>query len=365
MIWEIARFAREHATRALVNIGVPAKAALLKALESSDAEVRYRARLILTDVLELDFKQRLDDFIDDVGGTRSHDLPGWQHFREQVGDSPIARRLFVEIERNEPALLDAAELGASQASAAFEARCQQIQDGMRVPGRQSERQVPVGTVAALLLVGADSKVSISMQSAMSVTNFCYQQPFRQAIAGGDNAPLLKKLVGGWVRRDFANDSTAAYQTMMLALQFNVREGVDPARAMLKDGGGNPHMRQYALLVIGKFGEPEDLERLEPLLNDAAVCAQQQISVQTDGAKNNPPNPKTIKNEVIETQIRDVTLAVMIHLSGQKPADFGFERIQPNATILFNTATLGFSDPSLREAAFSKWRAWRTAQAAPK
>ena len=196
-----------------------------------------------------------------------------------------------------------------------------------------------------LLVGADGKVSVSMQSAMSVTNFCYQQPFRQAIAGGDDAPLLKKLVGGWVRRDFANDSTAAYQTMMLALQFNVREGVEPARAMLKDGGGNPHMRQYALLVIGKFGEPEDLERLEPLLNDRPSTCQAADRGANRPAKNDPPNPKTIKNEVIETQIRDVTLAVMIHLSGQKPADFGFARIQPNATILFNTATLGFSDPS--------------------
>ncbi|HVU90533.1 MAG TPA: hypothetical protein VHD36_24640 [Pirellulales bacterium] len=349
---------RERATRSLIEVGVPAKAVLLKALESPDAEVRYRARLVLSDVLELDFKQRLDDFIDDVGGTRDHDLPGWRRFREFVGDSPVARRLFIELERNESALLEAAELGVQQATTAFEARCQQIQEGMRVPGRQAERQVPVGTVAALLFIGADNNVAVNMQSAMCVTNFCYQQPFRQAIAGGDYAPLLKKLVGGWVRRDFASDPTAAYQSMMLALTFNVRDGVEPALAMLKDGGGNPHMRQYALLVVGKFGGPIEIDRLEPLLEDYAVCAQQQIAVQTGGAKNGPPNPNNVKNEVIETQIRDVALAVMIHLSGQKPADFGFERAQPNGTILFNTATLGFAKPDDREAALTKWRTWR-------
>lgn len=356
---------RERATRTLTEVGVPAKAALLKALESPDAEVRYRARLVLSDVLDLDFKQRLDDFIDDVGGTREHDLPGWHRFREFVGDSPVARRLFIDMERNESALLEATELGAQSATTAFEARCQQIQEGMRIPGRQAERQVSVGTVAALLFVGADNNVAVNMQSAMCVTNFCYQQPFRQAIAGGDYSPLLKKLIGGWVRRDFASDPTAAYQTMMLALTFNVRDGVEPALTMLKDGGGNPHMRQYALLVVGKFGGPDEVARLEPLLNDQAVCAQQQIAVQTGGAKNGPPNPNNVKNEVIETQIRDVALAVMLHLSGQKLADFGFERAQPNGTILFNTATLGFAKPDDREAALAKWHTWRATQSAPK
>jgi len=351
---------RETATRALARIGVPAKAELLKALESPDAEVRYRARLVLSEVLELDFKVRLEAFIEDVHGKHEHDLPGWQQFRDQVGDGPVARRLFADIVRSEPALLEAGELGGEYAGAAFEGRCQQIQEGMRVPGRQAERQVQVGTVAALLFVGAQDKVDISMQSAMSVTNFCYQQPFRQAIAGGDSAPVLKKLVGGWVRRDFASDSTAAYQTMMLALQFNVREGVEPALAMLKDGGGNPHMRQYALLVVGKFGSTDDIQRLEPLLEDQAICAQQQIAVPTEIAKEDPANPKAMKNEMMETQIRDVALAVIIHLSGQKPADFGFQRVQPNSTVLFNTATLGFTSQELRSAALAQWRQWQQA-----
>ncbi len=356
--------ARETATRALARIGVPAKVELLKALESSDAEVRYRARLILSEVLELDFKVRLEAFIDDVHGKREHDLPGWQRFREQVGDGPVSRRLFADMVRSEPALLEAGELGGQYAGAAFEGRCQQIQEGMRVPGRQAERQVQVGTVAALLFVGGQNKVDISMPAAMSVTNFCYQQPFRQAIAGGDSAPVLKKLVGGWVRRDFASDSTAAYQTMMLALQFNVREGIEPALAMIKDGGGNPHMRQYALLVVGKFGSSDDIQRLEPLLSDQAICAQQQIAVPTEIAKEDPTNPKAMKNEMMETQIRDVALAVIIHLCGQKPADFGFQRVQPNSTVLFNTATLGFTSQEQRAAALNKWQQWRLANKVP-
>jgi hypothetical protein len=357
---------REGATRALTKVGVPAKAELLKAIVAPDAEVRYRARLVLSEVLDVDFKQRLNAFIEDARGECEHDLPGWSRFRTQQGDGAAARRLFAEMQRNEPLLMEASELGSLHASTAFDARCQQIQESLRVPGRQAERQVPLGTVAALLFVGADGNVPVSMQSAMCVTNFCYQQPFRHSIDSGDTMPVLKRLVGGWVRRDFANDSTAAYQTMMLALQFNVREGVEPALTMLKDGSGNPHMRQYALLVVGKFGGPDDINRLEPLLADEAICAQQQIAAPaTEAAKNDPAHPQPPKHEIVETQIRDVALAVMLHLSGQKLADYGFSRAQPNSTILFNTASLGFTGAPQRDAAIAKWRQSRTAQSSPK
>ncbi len=241
-------------------------------------------------------------------------------------------------------LLEAADQGAQQAAVAFDDRCQQIQDALRVPGRATERQLSLGSVAALLFVGSDAD-AVHMQSAMYVTNFCYQQPFRQAVAAGDNAPILKKLVGKWIRRDFANDSTAAYQTMMLALTLNVREAVEPALTMLNESNGNPHMRQYAVLVVGKFGVPEDAGRLEPLLAERAVCAQQQ----------------TGDMKIIETQMRDVVLAAMVHLTGQKLADYGFNRAQPNGTILFNTATLGFAQEQDREAALAKWESWRKTQ----
>jgi hypothetical protein len=344
---------REAATRTLMSVGVPAKAELLRALSSPDAEVRYRARLILLQVLELDWKQRLDAFIEDVRGAHDHDLPGWSRFRELVGETPAARRLFADMSRSEPVLLEATELGSVRAGTAFDSRCQQIQESLRVPGRVSERQVSLGTAAALLFVGSDNNVPISMQSAMYVTNFCYQQPFRQAIAGGDSMGLLKKLVGSWVQRDFGNDSSATYQTMMLALQFNVREGIEPAFLMLKDGGGTPHMRQYAVLGVGKFGTAEDIARLEPLLDDRAVCSQQPA-----------PAPAGVKGAtdkaapVVETQIRDVALAVMIHLAGEKLADFGFSRAQPNPTILFNPQFLGFTSNDEREAALARWREWR-------
>ena len=119
--------------------------------------------------------------------------------------------------------------------------------------------------------------------------------------------------------------------------------------ILKDGGTAPHMRQYAVLVVGRFGGPEHIAQLEPLLEDSAVCAQQQMTAN-----------KVVT--IVETQIRDVVLAVMVHLSDQKLPDFGFARAQANAMVLYNTASLGFAKAEDREAALRKWQAFRAQQA---
>ena len=346
--------AREVATRRLIQVGAPAKAELLKALDSPDAEIRYRARLVLGDVLESDWRERLREFIEDDVGAREHDLPGWQRFRQQMGETTASRRLFAEMQRNEPALLEAADLGVEQAGITFDDRCQQLQEAMRLPGRQPERQASIGSIAALLFVGADSHVPINAQSAMYVTNFCGQQPFRQAAAGGETAVALKKLIGAWVQRDFGSDSPAMAQTLMLALQLNISEALEPAHAIINDAGSSPHMRQFAILIVGRFGGPDDVGRLEPLLSDEAICAQQQLPQNADPTQ-------VAKPQVIETQVRDVALAVSVHLTGQKLADYGFTRAQPNATYLYNTATLGFTQPADRDTALSKWRSWRADQ----
>jgi len=340
---------REAATRALSQIGVPTKAALLEALKDPDAEIRYRAKLVLAEVLEADWRNRLEDFVADTKGVREHDLPGWERYRKTVGDGVNARRLFADMQRLEPGLLEASEMGAEYTGDAIVSRCQQIQDARRQPGRSADRVIPMGSIAALLFVSSQEDVPVTTQAVANLTNFCYEQDFRKAVTGADVATSpMKKLLADWVSRSFDGDSTSTYQTMMLALQFNMREAIAPALVILKDGGTAPHMRQYAVLVVGRFGGPEHIALLEPLLEDSAVCAQQQMTAN-----------KVVT--IVETQIRDVVLAVMVHLSNQKLPDFGFARAQANAMVLYNTASLGFAKSEDREAALRKWQAFRAQQ----
>ncbi len=62
------------------------------------------------------------------------------------------------------------------------------------------------------------------------------------------------------------------------------------------------------------------------------------------------------------QIRDVALAVMLQLTDQRPADYGY----PNAKLqqvpkLFQIQTLFRENDQQREEAIAKWHAWRDAK----
>ena len=102
---------REQAHRELLAIGLPAREALARGLRSPDLEIRLRSRRLLAQVAEEEFEGRLAAFIADVNGTRDHDLPAWKRYRESIGNTRIARTLFVSMIREEMPLLQAFESG--------------------------------------------------------------------------------------------------------------------------------------------------------------------------------------------------------------------------------------------------------------
>jgi hypothetical protein len=60
------------------------------------------------------------------------------------------------------------------------------------------------------------------------------------------------------------------------------------------------------------------------------------------------------------QLRDVALVVALHLTGQRPADYGYlyARLQPQRT--FQLDSLHCENDERRAEALSEWRAWRAA-----
>jgi len=332
---------REAAGRALTAAGAPAKSELLKALNDPDAEIRRRARFILVDVLELDFRARLDAFVADTKGVGQYDLPGWERYRRLVGQDTEARQLFAAMQRAEPGLLEAAEAGPEFVDGAVQARCIQIQQLMQVPVSPSRQRPGIGSFAAILFVVADDEVPLTQQAVAYVNNLSYQQPFQQAFNNAEKSSVMRKLLGAWVQRSVAIDPNTSYQSLQLALRYDLKEGLQPALDALKDAKMPPRVRQYPLLVIGKLGSARHVAAVAPLLNDTAVCISQRFN----------------NNTQVDTQIRDVALAVLVRLTGQNLKDYGFRRAQETRTTLLNPASLGFGTQPERDAALKKWYDW--------
>jgi HEAT repeat protein len=332
---------RERATRRLVELGVAGRAALVEACMSADAEVRVRARAVLAAVSEADFRDRLEAFLSDYDGTRKQTLPGWEQFVSMFGSGRQARQIFVEMQRAEPELMEAFSKDAKTASKAVVARSQSIsQQAMQSP---REGLISMGTVASMLLVGGSQDVSIDEQLGVQVYAWMIYQPvFQKNAASGVWSPMLKKLLGRWVVKDAS--PTATVQNLLFAAAYELKsEALVLATRVLSDEHNHSNTRQYAILIAGRFGGKDELPMIERLLSDKTSCGTFQA--------NNPPRQ-------VDLQIRDIALAVAVHLTGQNIRDYGFQSAQPNATTLFQVATLIFNDPARREEALKKWGHWR-------
>ncbi len=329
---------RQRASMRLAEIGSAARGPLEQALASPDPEVRQRARQVLAHILDLDFEARLAAFSADTEGRLQHDLPCWERYRALAGGEGSSRRLFVEMLRAERWLLEAAESSATDASEYLEARCRQWQHAMQHIDPTQRRPPSAGSVLAMLLVGADEDVPISGEAATTIAGFTYQRELQEAMRDADQAAVVHRLLGAWVGRPFEADSTVTYQNIVLALRYNLAEGVPAALGVMAAPASPPHIRQYGILCVAKLGGASYIDQLEALLDDPSPCASFRLN-----------------DQEIETQIRDVALAVLVRLTGQDLRAYGFDRAQENALTYFNTATLGFADEDARKAALERYR----------
>ena len=172
----------------------------------------------------------------------------------------------------------------------------------------------------------------------------HQANFVAQAGGGEQSPLLKKLVGLWVAKP-AEPAVSA-ESMKLAALFDLKsESLTIARRLLADERSPAQVRQNALLLVGKHGDESDVPLAEKFLADATPCG----NLQMPGI-----------GRQVEFQLRDVALTAAVQLSGQKPRDYGFVYVMPAQVANFQSSLLIFARTQDRDVALKKWSEWRHA-----
>lgn len=332
---------RERARLELERREFDAQTALEEGLASDDLEVRYHCERILSEIQERAIQRKLDDFVKATGdGKEYKEFPAWQVAHKVLGDSEATRKLYVDMYRAESDTLKLLEKQDEALAAHIDARSRFLQ--RRAQGLY---QAPLGNgnIAALLLAAGNDDVKLSPAGHSMLYQLCYQQVFRDAMQS-DKAPPLRKLLGRYV---LTTEDQSAYQGMTLTMQYNMaEEGLACADKILSGKTTMPHIKQYAVLTVAKLGDDKHIDKLKPLLEDKQVCSQMQI------------NKVTYK-----TELRDIALFGIVHLSKQDPKKFGFDRFSPNPQMLANVHTLGFENEEKRQAAFEGWKKYETEQKA--
>ena len=342
---------RREAAARLAKCGLNAREALLAGLRDPDLEVRRSCRRLLNEVLEADFRRRLEALVADAEGKQQHDVPCWSRFCEVYGKETVARKLFVDMQRFEPALLESAEIGDDLAAKAFQLRFQQAVQrffGGNPPG-QGEPQM--ATIAALLFVAVDSKVRLQDSPANPLwLNLLYQQSFQKSLNEGEYKDILRRLLGRWIQQP--TGPSLVMQKLQLALQYQIKEGLHLALDLLKDPKNpNANLVAYGIEGTARLGGKPFAALLVPMLGEKGEVFRQQMVI------NNKP-------EVRVVEIRDVALAWLVELTGQDHAQYGmpeakqwFDSLRRFRQQSFGFFNMGFKDAKQRDSALKKWETW--------
>ena len=340
---DVSFSAREEAAKKILALGPAAKAALQEGLQSTDLEIQSRCELLLVTVLEQDFKVRLNAFLADKEGKAEHDLPGWKRYRQVMGHDAGSREIYAEMAKNHRRLLEEAEAAPKTVGARLSGEIQGMFQRMNSASVAERRQISLADIAAMMLIATDPEAAVNDQGMIMAANLLYQPAFNQNLKTGARSEQVRKLFLNWTGSVKGN---AANQTLNIAMQHNFKEGLDLGLRLIREKDWANGM---AIVAVGKLGTKEHLPQLAPLLEDSTVIMNVNF--------NNKPGT---------TEVRDVALAMMVHLTGQNIKDYGFEffRGNSNEQVFFAPVYLAFAEKAKRDAAHKKYQDWAKANAKP-
>ncbi len=333
---------REKAAAELIRMGRSAKLALQEGRNSSDPEVHTRCEQLLPQALTLDLMFRIDRFLKDTDGKLEHDLPLWKEYRKQIGSDDNARKLFAEMLKVNGALLEAVEEEPSKLTEMVQRRYQEIYQEMfgnqlggfrggYQPGRLNASEL------CCILFACSMPAYKPNQPDWMLSNLYTQPNFTNQLRDEKSGSAYRKVFFHYL--DARMDDNTINQCVWMLSQYKIKEGADIIAKALKDGKATQvYTKANALCCVGTLGSKEHLKVFETFLKDDSQVQQFFVGGGQQGV----------------IKVRDVALAMTIHLSGKNPRDFGFTmwNVYPNQLIQYHQ--LGFSSDQDRAAAFKKW-----------
>jgi hypothetical protein len=340
---------RQAAASSLLSAGMAARDQLQTLADGPEPEARASARRLIALIDQAEFHRRLEAFAADTDGKQGATLPGWDEFQKLVGDDSGARALYADMYRQEGPLI-AAAFGDTRRSPnelleSRLARLNQLQPNVGEPVRGAS----LASCATMLFLGSLSEVDVSYGTAMMIESLLGRPPIIEALRSGEKPQLpIRRLVVAWVLHCPTKSEDVLNRRLEVITVFGLKEAL-PLPSAVAAGEppyhrALPMTRGVAALIVGQLGGPDDVEKLEPLLNDATVCFGPQMPVQGHPAG--------------AVQMRDAALVALLQLTNQRPADYGYIGAQLQPLKLYQLRTLFQLDEQRRAEAIGKWRQWR-------
>lgn len=337
---------RESAEAELSRLGLPALGAIEAGLRDADPEVRRRCQELSFSLRKQNQVERLARFV-----AGADNLPGWERFRKLMGQRADSRKVYAEIYGSDPNFVDDVEARPEQAATIIAAKVQTLQvSQMRRVTSPALTPFTANDVAVVLFAAQHPQARIPSDKLHLLTSLLYGQNIQGALSGKNGAVVnenLRTIVVAWMRSQ--TDLQAQMQSLYLCQNLDLKDGVFLARDLLKGGRLPPHGRGVACSLIGRLGGKDNIPDLVPLLSDATHMNNFQVRPKMTGT----------------VQVRDVALAILIHITGQSHKDYGYGFTQVGQAFqIGSTYNMGFLEESKRLEALKKWDAYAKANNLP-
>ena len=242
---------RKAAADRLAAGGFAARAALAKLVDGPDPEIRWAARRLVTLIDDTEFNRRLAEFAADVDGSRGVTLPGWKEFGELVGRDAAARKLFVDMQREEAPLLERM-FDAPAGEVAWEDQVARL-IRVRMFSRPGEFTAPLGSCATMLFLGALPDAELTDSGASTLVQLTQLPPIVEALAANRPENAVRRLVSAWVVRCPNRSEQVLEQRLAMMFQYQLADALPLALEMVERGPRFLTLRP-PLQVTGHLGD---------------------------------------------------------------------------------------------------------------
>jgi hypothetical protein len=307
------RFAeRESAQRRLAELGPAAWEVVRVGMSDRDAEIARRCE-------ELQKHLRGPELAAFEIGAIDWPGPAGKRFREIVGESEAARKLFKTMmaDHQRAAMVERAVSGQRPLDRLYISEMQRLQlageaeDEAHTGGgqanylRRCREAVPPGDVTAVLFLGSLSKLSESNDPEG------VQQVLRASFLDLSRGPMKEpthKLFAAWLGH--RSNPSAINAGLNAALYADVPEGITVARQATANDDAPAALRATALTVLGNHGTLADLAIMSACRTDDRMVSEFFRTTEANRA----------------LKVCDMAAAMSVRLRGRSPDEFGFSTV---------------------------------------
>ena len=341
---------RQTATDRILAIGPSAIGPLQAAMNDPSLEVRSQARLIVRKIHDVDFDRELQrllalDSEDDADTLR---LPMWASLSRYLGNDRNARRIYGELSnryresmtalsgdqqcryrlpspsRLDPQKLDRSELLGWMMVLLVDLSVDQALSLASTESSQHSKSKPV---SALHQATRYASLSTRLAATLGHPTRCPDLALEGKIYGDLERVALRRLISAWVSSD--RSLVCPQDRLAIAMRYDcLAQARELCAAVLSRQSSEPRSIAMALLAAATLEHPELTDYLEEFEFDRRVAHHFQLI----------GNPVAFVN----TQVRDVVLALRLRQLGLDPRDAGFALFEADPTYVYSPISLGFS-----------------------